>query len=506
MKRTNVNGHPGGHSTGHTFFVVASSRSGSTSLARILDMAANGCCEIEPAPNLNEESRLAMDGRLPATTYEIVENLVLPRVASGLAEHEIYGEKSVTYAPFINALYHVTGCRFVYQTRDGRDVVRSMVDWHTGKFGSIYREARNPGKLSAEALLAAAALPVHLDTSDFSRPRPQPGDSLFAEWTDLRRWEMCAYYWSRKNEIYLDALEALPDEAYIRIDYTTPTADDVLEVANFLGLGGLPRKNVQSALDSRINSLADRGSETATPALGWPDWNSGDRDAFDRIAGTTMRRLGYYNEHATRWQPQGYGSYWKTHDGGLAWYEWMFEGRRAAHDDLLEWIDAHPELISIADLGCGLGVGYADQLAGREYCGFDLSAQNIYWCQQHRTNPMHRYVCSDFIVEPTGKFDLVFSQGTIDNGYDMDEYLQAAVSMARKWIYITAYRGWSPQLDQHRYSWNAEHGCFYNDLSPSRVTHLLGALGCQDIEVRALPTGNRDIPNETRIIARVPSS
>ena len=502
MKRPN-SAPPGNRSSGRCFFLLASSRSGSTSLARILDSATNGCCKTEPAPNLNRETRLAMDGRLTSKKHEVVEQLILPRVSAGLSAHEIYGEKSVTYGPFVRDLHALTNCHFVYQTRDGRDVVRSMVDWHTGKFGSVYREAANPGKLSAEALLAAAALPVHLDASDFSRPRPQPDDPLFAEWPQLRRWEMCTYYWRRKNELYLSALAELPSDAYVRIDYTSPTASDVLEVANFLGLKGLSQETVKSALDSRINSLADRGSETATPAPHWTNWSSGDRDTFDRIAGDTMCRLGYYSNQAARWRPAGYGSFWQTHDGGLEWYEWMFKGRQAAHRDLFEWIAAHPEFISIADLGCGLSVGYADELSEREYCGFDLSAQNIDWCQKHRKNPLHRFVCSDFVDTPTGKFDLVFSQGTIDNSYDIDEYLRSAVRMASKWIYITAYRGWFPQISQHRYTWNAAHGCFYNDLSPARVTKLLETMGCKEIEVSPLKTHNREIPYETRIVARV---
>ena len=129
------------------FFILACARSGSTSLARILDDASNGTCAIEPVPNLNVETRLAHDGRPAhplaapsADRAEVVRALVVPRVQRGLAEHEVYGEKNVTYGPFIPELHAQTGARFVCMKRDGRDVVRSMLDWHDALFGNVYRE------------------------------------------------------------------------------------------------------------------------------------------------------------------------------------------------------------------------------------------------------------------------------------------------------------------------------------------------------------------------------
>jgi perosamine synthetase len=47
-----------------SFFILTCARSGSTSLSKILNEAENGVCKVEPAPNLNRETRLAMDGRL----------------------------------------------------------------------------------------------------------------------------------------------------------------------------------------------------------------------------------------------------------------------------------------------------------------------------------------------------------------------------------------------------------------------------------------------------------
>jgi len=152
----------------NVFILLSCARSGSTSLARILDEAVNGRCAVEPVPNLNRETREAMDGRLEDADG-IVEATVVARAVERLEEVEVYGEKNVTYGPFVEKLYKRLDCRFVLITRDGRDVVRSLINWHEARFGTIYRECREPGNLMPEAVLAAARLPVHLDTSDYAR-------------------------------------------------------------------------------------------------------------------------------------------------------------------------------------------------------------------------------------------------------------------------------------------------------------------------------------------------
>ncbi len=107
-------------------------------------------------PNLNVESRLAMEGRLE-DPGKLVEEIVVPRVREGLARNEIYGEKNVTYGPFIPHLHELTGCKFILLRRDGRDVVRSLMDWHDRMFGNVFRGCADPGDLSQGAVNAIAA-------------------------------------------------------------------------------------------------------------------------------------------------------------------------------------------------------------------------------------------------------------------------------------------------------------------------------------------------------------
>jgi SAM-dependent methyltransferase len=188
----------------------------------------------------------------------------------------------------------------------------------------------------------------------------------------------------------------------------------------------------------------------------------------------------------------------------------MYNGRRSAHDDLMDFVaridGSQGRIGSLLDVGCGLAVGYADGFTDRRYVGVDLSEKEIRWCREHRSRANHDYIHGDIITDPPEeKFDLVFSQGTIDNSYDMDAYLRAIARCARRWIYVTAYRGWFPDLPEHRYSWDEGTTCFYNDISPRQTRETLEALGCTDIRIGPLSMTNAAVPFETCITARIPS-
>jgi hypothetical protein len=206
-------------------------------------------------------------------------------------------------------------------------------------------------------------------------------------------------------------------------------------------------------------------------------------------------------------KPPTYGVFWKEHDGGLEWYTWMYNSRIDQHQCFQEWFhyaNSLESIRSVLECGCGFAVGYADFFKDIRYVGMDLAETAIAWCKKNRLNAKHDYVARDSIAENFDeKFDLVFSQGTIDNTYDINGFIKSAIAASRRWIFITAYRGFFPDLLEHRYSWNDQHGCFYNDISPYQVYKLLKAEGCSDINIVPSHTGRQDIPFETLIIARV---
>lgn len=499
---------PGPEGSSGCFFVISCARSGSTSLARILGVARNGTCHVEPMPNLNVETRLALEGRLP-DPEAVIAAQVEPRVIDGMRCDGIHGEKSVTYGPFVEILHRRLGARFIFLKRDGRDVVRSLIDWHNGMFGTIYRECGDPGKLSQRAFNAAAGLPIELDTSDFARPRPRPGEPAFEQWERYSRFEMCAYYWAQCNARYRAELQRIPRDAWRELDYTGVTAEQIIEVAGFCGLEGIDGETVRAALEQRINSLADRGADAGVARFpDWTQWDGGLRRSFDSIAGSTMQDLGYVDAPATRWRPREFGRTWLDHGADVAWFEWMYGSRREMHERAIAWIRSFDgtdqEIRSVADFGCGIAVGYADALADRRYAGFDLCPASTEWCRRHRRNPRHRYESVDFIADPIDeRFDAVLSSGTIDNSYDIEAYIDAMLQASSRWIMVTCYRGWFPDLSEHRYGWSAKDGCFYNDVSAARVRAHLVRRGCRDIAVEPVRKSAGGSALETMIIARV---
>lgn len=493
------------------FFVVGCGRSGTTSLTRILNTASNGVCVVEPAPNLNVETRLAMDGRL-ANPRQLLEETVVKRVRDNRSTNRVYGEKNLTYGPFLSDLYELLNCRFVYIHRDGRDVVRSLLNWNNEKFGTIYRESADVDGISERAVRNAGQLSVQHDSSDYSRPRPLPGTRFHDGWERFSRAQMCAYYWSSINDLYLAELSRLPPEAWMSINYTHPDSEEVLKVADFCGLEGISRHGVESLLSNRINSLADRGDSPSAPLYpDWRNWDSGMRDRFDEIAAETMGRLGYYTSNYGRWKDPQKALSPDMSAGMEVFHRERSLVREPTHRNFLAWlasVEAEDRTISaVADFGCGTSNGYVDRFAGRRYFGIDDDEASIAWCRRHYSNSLHEYVAEDFVtcmLDETA--DLVFSIGAIDRTYDVDGLLGATVRNSSRWIYLVSGIGWFPDLLEHSYQWNPRARCYWNAISPSRVRRTLAALGCTDVVVEPVPTG-KCYPEprfETRVIARVP--
>ena len=482
-----------------SFFIVSCARSGSTSITDILNQATNCECITEPTPNLNVETRLMMEGRLK-DPIPLLKNTIVKRAQQ--SKYEVYGEKNVTYAPFIEHLYDLLECKFIFLIRDGRDVVRSLLDWHELIWGSVYRECKNPGKLTDEAYKKVSNLPIHKDASDYSRPRPQPEDPHYENWLEYSREEMCAWYWQYINGLYLDQLLKIPSTAYQILDYTHPEVEDIIEVANFLNLQGLTESKISDMLNSKINSVKNRfGVDRRYPD--WPNWSSTQRMQFDHIAQKSMSQLRYYARPETRWRPPNYGAVWLKAEADPPWYQWMYEERQTQHHAFMKWVSTLENIESIADFGCGVATSYAAHFKDRKYTGIDLSPITIIYNTETDRNPLHEYLCLDFIETPLEhQHDIVFSSGTIDNSYDMDEFLSSMVKASKQFIYATCYRGYYPELKDHKYLWSERDRCFYNDLSPTKAKQTLEDLGCTNIRIRPLATTDES-HFETEIIAEV---
>lgn len=279
---------------GKMFFVFGCARSGTTSLCRIIDSAGNAKCLMEPTPNFNVESRNHLDGTLEEP-YKCLMRVITKRAVPVVKGKELYGEKNNTLFAFIEELYELFEPKFVFVVRDGRAVVQSMLNWHNELFGNFYRECNDEGNLSTEAKKLISDLPRELDTANYSRPRPRPGDPYYEKWPTMKRHEMLSWYWNYVNNYVLDKFESVPAENKIILDYTNPLVDDIKRVFNFLRLEGFDPERVGGMLDKKINSLADR-TDNHKIRKDWRDWTDDEFKSFFQIAGSAMKRLGFWDE------------------------------------------------------------------------------------------------------------------------------------------------------------------------------------------------------------------
>jgi len=447
-----------------------------------------------------------MDGKLQ-NPEQILKKYIQKRINNN--KQQIYGEKNVTLSPFISKLYDIFDCKFIFVTRDGRDVVSSLMNWHTQKYGNIYRDCKHPDTLSPEAIKNLKKNPLKNDTCDYSRPRPQKDEDIYSEWENLKRYEMSSYYWSKINETCMAELDKIPKNAWKRINYSTVKPKDIEDLFSFLGLEGYNNNLVSKLLNKKINSLKDRNQ----PKGKFPymvDWNSEIRTKFEKIAYNTMVKLNYYNDCAIRWRPPNYGKYTITKRNFVTWYQWMYKSRLKMHTDFFNWVndlEKNGENIeTLADFGCGIGEGYCDHFKDKCYYGIDMSNTSINWAKNNRTNDKHKYICEDFTkVQLPHKADIVFSSGTLDNCYDVNTVIKNMVENTNKYIYITFFEGWFPNLDYHNYRWIEKQNCYASFLSPIETRKILENLNCEIIKIDSTETqaDRKDIPYETLVIAKL---
>jgi hypothetical protein len=103
---------------------------------------------------------------------------------------------------------------------------------------------------------------------------------------------MMAWYWAHVSRLHVEHLSRVPAASWITVDYTNVDPAQIGRVFEFLGLEGFDEARVDAMLNARINSVWDRFK--LRERFPHPrDWDSERRRRFDRIAGGTMRLLGY---------------------------------------------------------------------------------------------------------------------------------------------------------------------------------------------------------------------
>ena len=241
-------------------------------------------------PNLNVQSRHLFEKWLYNPYRSILEHIA-PRVANGLTHRPYYIEKQNSLVPFIPHLHKYFGAKFIVPVRDGREVVASLVNWHTQMYPIIYQECRDICEYSEKALGVLAAQKGQ-DEFDYSLPRPSFDDPWHDSWANFSRFEMSTWYWNFVNQYLLKVAQEIPNEALLFIDYTSPSTDLIRKVFDFIGLPDFDLRSTSEMLNQKINSIADRGErEGRFPR--WPNWSPEMNQRFMELAWESFRDFGY---------------------------------------------------------------------------------------------------------------------------------------------------------------------------------------------------------------------
>ena len=209
-------------------------------------------------------------------------------------------------------------------------------------------------------------------------------------------------------------------------------------------------------------------------------------------------------------KPANYGAYWETGEVNENWYSSIFGARQKAHEAFTNWFSdlykKGEKVSSVIEVGCGRAQYYPKVFEAHHYMGIDISQESIAWCKKNYPEDKARFIAADVIQNtPDVKAEMVFSHAVIDHVYDIDGFIKGLAKLSSKWVYISAYFGWYPELQAHEQTWREADTCFYNKLSVEKVRGCLQSLGAKEIQIYPQIVGNEGngILVETTIVFRV---
>jgi hypothetical protein len=160
----------------------------------------------------------------------------------------------------------------IYIVRDGRNWVRSHVNW-----GQFY------GKSGIRKLFAHN-WPIAPDL---------PHDPYVGKWANLSRFEQLCWAWTRLNTYALKTISKNPDARVFHFEkiFSGEGRYKVLDelLTFFTSLPGITRTQLQ-----KTDGWLERKIHQSTNEFpGWQEWTDNQKKQFDEICGPLMNELGY---------------------------------------------------------------------------------------------------------------------------------------------------------------------------------------------------------------------
>lgn len=266
------------------FFIIGAFRSGTTAIAKIFDLAPNAAVHIEQPPKLSREARDLYDGRL-TNPVEVLKKSKQNHIAAVLKKGLIYGDKNANYLPFIPYLLEIWNCKTALIIRDGRDVVRSMLEWEQVINSQFYKRHEDSNEFPLK--------PVEDDYWDYSLIRPKPDNPYYDKWKQMSHFEKLCWYWANYNRHMLTLASMFTKDKYKIIYIDRMNSSHIKDLYSFLNLSGFNEKQVDKLIRLKINTSVQRG-EVRNQIPSWRDWSDDWLKKFEKIAAPTMKKLGYY--------------------------------------------------------------------------------------------------------------------------------------------------------------------------------------------------------------------
>tara|TARA_B110001452_G_scaffold258904_1_gene254631 strand:- start:5663 stop:6469 length:807 start_codon:yes stop_codon:yes gene_type:complete len=266
------------------FFIIGCARSGTTAIAKILDSCQNVNVGIELKPNLCIESRNLFDGNLKKDPREILIESREKQIMEAYNNDNIFADKNVNYLPFIPTMEEIWSPKFLFVIRNGKDVVRSLMDWDNFSSGNIFGRKEDDS--------TSNIINPDEDWWDYSRIRPQKGEKYYENWQDLSKFEKCSWYWNKYNKELLNASKIIPQERKMFFDISKCNSKNILKIMNFFNLNIIEKDKINHILNQRVNSTRDRyNKDQIFPKK--EDWSLDLNSKFISFASEMYNELGY---------------------------------------------------------------------------------------------------------------------------------------------------------------------------------------------------------------------
>jgi hypothetical protein len=241
------------------FFVVSTGRSGTQTMADLLNQSPDAGCFHEPEPRLIAESTRYLYGDLPHP--DAVE--LLRRTRPTIPIDREYGEAHHQISYMIPALHDAfPEAKFIWLIRDGRTTVASMVArrWYTGRHFSPY--------------------PIPMIWETWRIRADRLGEMSTSAWLGLSPFEKCCWQWAYKNRL----IECRLNECggawmFVHLEELDARAGELFD---FLGI-----RRPETITVPQLNKAKNQDGHIP---VDWHNWNAEQVSAFMRMVSAVARR------------------------------------------------------------------------------------------------------------------------------------------------------------------------------------------------------------------------